>query len=512
MNGELMQLEPAGMRRIELTGVRLELDGELISEHVLGAIEEGRYERTEARQFRRVIEQGERIVELGGGIGYLSTLALKQGKVGSAEVCDAVRLWSNHAIATGHSWSITAVRRSTVLNKRGDKQCDSLVLKKPLFLIAFAVITMLLLVMASTYTVALDNIERIYISENKLLFDQSDNLIEGIIFESFVNEENQLRRCRDRENYCQRHLEARDFFFKRGKYKLKGGLDVARQWGANTVRLNLNQAALNPEEEFFSPDYVVEVTDAVSLARRDGFAVIVALFDARNKKMPNVLRSRNPVTPLDDRNTLEAARVLAKIFGGDTGIMIELLNEPWSPVRRNQGWQLWRDGGTPRRGRFAGKTFVGVNAVISAIRAENAQNVIIVQGLRASFKGYPGGVRDTLNRIAYSAHPFLGKGDEERLDWAGNFGSFAESHPFLISAWNNPARKGWCTALGLNKPQEFLDYLRDRRIGVVAYALDVPMKLLKDFRANVEITTEYGDTCAEGGAAGEIIKKYYLEN
>jgi FkbM family methyltransferase len=89
MNGELMQLEPAGVRKIELGGVLLELDVELISQHVLAAIEEGKYERSEARQLCRVLEQGERIVELGGGIGYLSTLALKQGKVESAAVYEA---------------------------------------------------------------------------------------------------------------------------------------------------------------------------------------------------------------------------------------------------------------------------------------------------------------------------------------------------------------------------------------------------------------------------------------
>ncbi len=356
---------------------------------------------------------------------------------------------------------------------------------------------------------AFTSISEISVSKNKILLNGADTKVEGFIFQTFVEVADQLALCRDRVEYCERHLQARDFYFGRGKFKDKGGLQVARQIGANTIRLNLNQAALDPASPYYALNYLPEVAEAVKLARQKGFAVILALFDGRNTNAPAELIKRNPATPIDDETTLRAATVLAREFGKDRGIAIELLNEPWSPAARRIGWELWRDGGTVDKGRFAGKKFVGVNAVIAAVRSEGAENVIVLQGIGASFKGFPDGVSDPMNRLAFSVHPFFDNGEARRLDWDGNFGRFAEKRPFFISAWNSPARRGWCPKFGFKKPQEFLDYLGKKRIGLIAYALDVPTTVLKDFRKSTTDFAKYGKTCSQGGAAGDLIRSYF---
>ena len=378
------------------------------------------------------------------------------------------------------------------------------------FSLIIACAALLILAVSSVQQPANAGVQTVTVSGDRILLDGADVPIKGFIFQTFVEDEQQLHLCSKIEEYCARHIEARDFYFGRGKYKLDSGLKVASDWGANTIRLNLNQAALDPVSPFYSQQYVAEITEAVSAARNKGFVVIVALFDGRNTNAPDVLLGRNPVTPLDNDTTLRAAKVLARQFGGDKGVMIELLNEPWSPTRRKIGWLLWRDGGTAKRGRFAGAQFAGVNAMIDAIRGERARNVIIVQGLKASFKGFPAGLNDPLNQIVYSVHPFFGNGEPDRLDWDNNFGQFAESHPFLVTAWNVlPKNNKWCPIWGINLPHRFLDYLGSKQIGIVAYALDVPHTMLVDFRKSTAKSTEFADTCAIKGAPGELVRNHF---
>ena len=66
-------------------------------------------------------------------------------------------------------------------------------------------------------------------------------------------------------------------------------MSVAKEWGANTVRYNINQSALDPLDPNYSSSYADDVKAAVQLARNAGFAVDLALFDARNVNAPAML-------------------------------------------------------------------------------------------------------------------------------------------------------------------------------------------------------------------------------
>ncbi len=69
--------------------MKIPLDPALMSPTILSVIREGRYETGEAKVLLAVIEEGERIVELGGGIGFLSSLAYLQGKTEAIVVVEA---------------------------------------------------------------------------------------------------------------------------------------------------------------------------------------------------------------------------------------------------------------------------------------------------------------------------------------------------------------------------------------------------------------------------------------
>ena len=354
--------------------------------------------------------------------------------------------------------------------------------------------------------------QSVRVSGNQLLLDGKPFIAKGAIVRAFLDDGKSIADCSARERYCDVQAEARDFYFGRGQYKGQSSLDVAQSWQMNTIRFNISQAELAPLHPSYSPEYLDELNSAVALARSRGFVVVLALFTQRNKNAPEALEADNLPSPLDDATTVEAATTLGRKFGRDTGVMIEALNEPFSPGPRKKGWLIWRDGGQPTRGRFVNRRFVGVNAVIKAVRDAGGKNVIILQGLGASFRGFPGGLRDPLNQLAFSVHPFLGDGSPAHVNWDERFGDFAKRNPVLITAWGARARPdNWCGTAGLTLPVKFLSYLKQRKIGLIVFALDVPKTLLVNFRDSRSEVRQFGKTC-NGGGAGQLVKEYFSGN
>jgi hypothetical protein len=72
-----------------LHGIRLELRPDVMSDRMISVIRKGSYENGEARQIPKIVDRNERLVELGGGIGFISSLAAKQEKVASVTVYEA---------------------------------------------------------------------------------------------------------------------------------------------------------------------------------------------------------------------------------------------------------------------------------------------------------------------------------------------------------------------------------------------------------------------------------------
>ncbi len=64
-----------------INGIKLAIEPEVMSPTMIEVIESGKYEGTEAREIARIVQPGERIVELGAGIGFIALTALRTGKV-----------------------------------------------------------------------------------------------------------------------------------------------------------------------------------------------------------------------------------------------------------------------------------------------------------------------------------------------------------------------------------------------------------------------------------------------
>jgi FkbM family methyltransferase len=77
------------MEIVELFGVRVALDPAAMSPEMCAHIRAGTYETREAQFLPRIIDSGERLLELGGGVGLLSAIASRTGRAAAITLVEA---------------------------------------------------------------------------------------------------------------------------------------------------------------------------------------------------------------------------------------------------------------------------------------------------------------------------------------------------------------------------------------------------------------------------------------
>ncbi len=74
---------------LRVAGVTVPVDPTVISPAIRTAMIEGRYEAREARQIAGIVEPGDRVMEIGAGIGFISTLLSRERRVASVLAIEA---------------------------------------------------------------------------------------------------------------------------------------------------------------------------------------------------------------------------------------------------------------------------------------------------------------------------------------------------------------------------------------------------------------------------------------
>lgn len=185
-----------------------------------------------------------------------------------------------------------------------------------------------------------------------------------------------------------------------------GGTDPAdRQaaaiasWGANTVRLPLNQdcwlgtrgAPVSDQfEERTSLDYRASVRDFVTALNRRGMVVIIDLHSRKRIGQPEFGNVAMP-----DSESLSFWRSVAREYRANPSVMFDAFNEPYSRYDAVDNlvfdltWACWRDGGcsapieddqTATAGQVT-YTVQGTAAVVEAIRDAGAPQPVLLGGL-----------------------------------------------------------------------------------------------------------------------------------
>jgi endoglucanase len=262
-------------------------------------------------------------------------------------------------------------------------------------------------------------------------------------------------------------------------------LDAAKSYGADLIRFQLSHPGLDPQSSLHSKAYVDSVLDAVKLARKNHFSVLLV---AQDQPQSGETHGR----PLPDDATAGLWRALAPQFASDTGVMFELFNEPFK-VPSPENWSLWQD---------------GMQRSIDAVRSTGARNVILVDGLGMAHNltgALP--LHDPTQQLVYAVHPYLWKLYRSPAAWDKYFGDFAQTHPVMASEWDALANRPYCTPDMVNQATTLLDYLKAHRIGIVGWAFDLPGTLIKDFWTP---TTYDGFACGTPNQGpGELLSRSF---
>lgn len=228
-------------------------------------------------------------------------------------------------------------------------------------------------------------------------------------------------------------------------------LNRAKSLGADVLRYQVSQVGLDERSSIYDAKYLGQIEDAVRQSRALGFAVILSM----QWEAPSGLKNQ-PAMPADI--TQRAWARLAPVFANDPYVMLELFNEPGMWETTAGHWNIWQS---------------GMQSLVNVVRAAGASNLLLLDGLRGShyLKDAPP-ISDPLRKLAYAVHPYIDDRDHGAADWNRDFGNFARTYPVLTTEWNATSILN-CRPDIPQVSREFLDYLKERRIGLILWALDL---------------------------------------
>lgn len=232
-------------------------------------------------------------------------------------------------------------------------------------------------------------------------------------------------------------------------------------WHANVVRVQVAPALLMPGEDTIDATYLKLIESIVSKATSLGLVTILS------DQTEYFHGADLPVA-----SDISFWQYMANQFKGNDRVMFDLYNEPrlmppTTARAENRMWNLWQNGGT-----YEGTTYVGDNAVIAAIRATGASNVLIAESNRfdRDLTELPTHLlTDPNGNTVYGVEPNLTGKDDTRAEWESHFGTLAATYPIFPEAFL-PHYTECNTNAPAVLPKE-LNYLGQIHMGVIVWTL-----------------------------------------
>lgn len=275
-------------------------------------------------------------------------------------------------------------------------------------------------------------------------------------------------------------------------------------WHANTVRLQLSNRGLDPQDPIYQAAYVQRVLDGVALARGMGLVVVLSMQDQAI--------GCGAAHPMPYPATQRAWATIAPYFAQDPYVVLELYNEPRNPSTA-AGWAQWLGGG-PTPTDNLGEPVVGHQALVDQLRGLGATNVLIADGANAAgqLQGIPT-LADPLGQVAYAVHPYYFKVSNvstlatDTASWDQRFGYLTATAAVIATEWNAGAAA--CTTGAAQRVPDFLAYLDAAGIPLLAQAFDLPGTMVTDLTTWTP-TSMAGYGCGVAGPnAGELVQAYF---
>jgi hypothetical protein len=214
-------------------------------------------------------------------------------------------------------------------------------------------------------------------------------------------------------------------------------------WHANAVRLPLSQDrwfGKAPEQADGGKAYRALVDRVVDLCAGRGCYVILDLHWSDAGEWGKQIGQH--VMP--DRNSLEFWKDLAPVYQNHPAVLFNLYNEP-----HDVSWDVWLKGGEVTEKAYRrnpAKTFeaVGMQALLDAVRASGARNVVVVGGLNWAydFSGILDGRRladPSGDGVLYDNHAYPFKGDTV-AQWVAKMEAAAKALPVMVGEFGADSR------------------------------------------------------------------------
>jgi hypothetical protein len=308
-----------------------------------------------------------------------------------------------------------------------------------------------------------------------------------------------------------------------------GSVVAMRDWRANAVRVPLNEHCwLGVDDGAPTPLLVGEIyrqaiKSYVDLLLANGLYVILDLHwsapagqDAdRLRPMPNTSYSVEFWTSVADR------------FKHDGRVIFDLYNEPVPNSNRNdatdeearRSWECWRDGGTascdatlslgsPTTAMSASET-VGMQALVDAVRARGASNVIMLGGIQFANTLWSSASRnwlayrpaDPLENVVASVHIYSGNWCVDVACYEREIAPVAARVPVVVAEFGAAG----CDSATVTWLSTLMSWLDAKGAGYLAWTWDTPHSG-NDPCAVIKLLLAYDGTATP---FGQVVKGHF---
>lgn len=228
-------------------------------------------------------------------------------------------------------------------------------------------------------------------------------------------------------------------------------------WGANVVRLPLNQAFWLADSPQFESSYAERVDRAVAWAKAAGLDAILVLHWSDGGTVGGCRAPSNCQQQMADERSIVFWSEVAARYRGDGRVSFELYNEP-----HDISWQVWKAGGMTGAGFRA----AGMQQLYDAVRAAAAENLVIIGGLDWAYdlSGVPANRIEGYN-IVYATHPY-NTPQRQPSTWERAWGALTASDPVLVTEFGNLNDSSCST----DYTADVIDYADARSAGWIAWA------------------------------------------
>jgi len=257
-----------------------------------------------------------------------------------------------------------------------------------------------------------------------------------------------------------------------------GDYQLMASWGANVVRIALNQGFWLEGSVAYAPGYQATVDQNVTWAQEAGLDVILDLHWSDRGNFGQWPEQQ----PMADPNSVTFWQQVATRYKDNGRVMFELYNEPY-----DISWSVWKNGGDSGNGFQA----VGMQQLYDTVRDAGADNLVIVGGVHWAYdlSGVPSNRIDGYN-IVYATHLY-NFGDKQPSAWADDWAFLTASDPVMITEFGDHQS---CSA---SYSQQVIDHALAEQLSFVAWAW---------FPGGCEFPSLIQDWAGTPTAEGQILK------